>query len=288
MTLPTLSEVRRGLTMSRLRDLAYAATRATQGRWGAFGTSLLVDETGAANADTATPIGYFTTVDDHGRPQTFDLDYAVAFQPLTGHALVEEVLALREANRDLADALRLTQEYVGGETLPAVEGWGWFDALSKHAPEMLPAALNGAIDCAQEHVHAQPVDEPVNDARAALARLTHPDRVRDRIEASRQGGVNALLPPLHPEGAEMEAPASTGDQFVASDGLARLRAEWEADTPRREAAERVIAYLVALDGFYGDEAPDDRIDTADGSPDSPELLLSDLRTLVGIPNPEET
>lgn len=39
---------------------------------------------------------------------------------------------------DLAEALRLTQEYVGPETLPAVAGWSWFDALSKYHPDLLP------------------------------------------------------------------------------------------------------------------------------------------------------
>lgn len=33
----------------------------------------------------------------------------------------------------LADALRLTQEYVGDETLPPLPGWSWFDALEQYA-----------------------------------------------------------------------------------------------------------------------------------------------------------
>lgn len=33
----------------------------------------------------------------------------------------------------LARALRLTQEYVGAELLPPIEGWEWFDALNAHA-----------------------------------------------------------------------------------------------------------------------------------------------------------
>lgn len=38
---------------------------------------------------------------------------------------------------DLAEALRLTQEYVGSEVLPAAPGWSWYDALIQHAPEQL-------------------------------------------------------------------------------------------------------------------------------------------------------
>ena len=41
------------------------------------------------------------------------------------------------AIHELALALRLTQEYVGDGLLPRLPGWTWFDALTKHAPEML-------------------------------------------------------------------------------------------------------------------------------------------------------
>lgn len=42
-----------------------------------------------------------------------------------------------QAVHDVADALRLTVEYVGTGTLPPIEGWSWYDALRKHAPHML-------------------------------------------------------------------------------------------------------------------------------------------------------
>lgn len=32
----------------------------------------------------------------------------------------------------LAEAIRLTQEYIGSDQLPAIEGWCWFDALQAH------------------------------------------------------------------------------------------------------------------------------------------------------------
>ncbi len=38
---------------------------------------------------------------------------------------------------ELALAIKLTQEYVGDETLPRQEGWSWFDALMKYYPSML-------------------------------------------------------------------------------------------------------------------------------------------------------
>lgn len=37
---------------------------------------------------------------------------------------------------DLADAIRLTVEYVGNDTLPALAGWSWFDALMRYHPEI--------------------------------------------------------------------------------------------------------------------------------------------------------
>ena len=36
---------------------------------------------------------------------------------------------------DLTEAIRLTVEYTGGEILPAIEGWSWYDAMVKYAPE---------------------------------------------------------------------------------------------------------------------------------------------------------
>lgn len=46
-----------------------------------------------------------------------------------------------DAAKDLTEAIRLTQEYVGPETLPPIEGWSWYDALVKYAPEAAEAAL---------------------------------------------------------------------------------------------------------------------------------------------------
>lgn len=37
---------------------------------------------------------------------------------------------------DLAEAIRLTREYVGEDKLPALEGWSWFDAMQKYEAAM--------------------------------------------------------------------------------------------------------------------------------------------------------
>lgn len=50
----------------------------------------------------------------------------------------EELFRLVEvsAAQQLAEALRLTVEYVGTATLPALPGWSWYDALAEHFPAM--------------------------------------------------------------------------------------------------------------------------------------------------------
>jgi len=41
------------------------------------------------------------------------------------------------AVQELAQAIRLTREYVGEDVLPAIEGWSWYDALCRWAPHEL-------------------------------------------------------------------------------------------------------------------------------------------------------
>jgi hypothetical protein len=55
----------------------------------------------------------------------------------------------QQAIGDLADAIRLTVEYLGLDVLPAQPGWSWYDALAKHAPELLNsmrASMPGRIE----------------------------------------------------------------------------------------------------------------------------------------------
>lgn len=47
----------------------------------------------------------------------------------------QEAQHLAAAVHELTEALRLTVEYVGTDTLPPIEGWSWYDALVKHDPE---------------------------------------------------------------------------------------------------------------------------------------------------------
>ena len=41
-----------------------------------------------------------------------------------------------DAFYELTEAIRLTVEYVGMDTLPPIEGWSWYDALVKYAPDV--------------------------------------------------------------------------------------------------------------------------------------------------------
>ena len=54
-----------------------------------------------------------------------------------GYAAAELVLATRhEAVNELTEAIRLTVEYVGTDSLPPLPGWSYYDALKKYAPDI--------------------------------------------------------------------------------------------------------------------------------------------------------
>ena len=48
---------------------------------------------------------------------------------------------LQRANEELIQAIVFTRQYIGKERMPAVEGWSWYDALKKHAPDELNELL---------------------------------------------------------------------------------------------------------------------------------------------------
>ena len=43
------------------------------------------------------------------------------------------------AIHELTEAIRFTVEYVGTDMLPPIEGWSWYDALLKYAPDKAAA-----------------------------------------------------------------------------------------------------------------------------------------------------
>ena len=73
-----------------------------------------------------------------GKPEHRVLCMDCAYE--TGRAAVPDA-----ANRELTEAIRLTVEYVGNDMLPAIEGWDWYDALVKYAPEVAQAFVDKPI-----------------------------------------------------------------------------------------------------------------------------------------------
>jgi hypothetical protein len=67
---------------------------------------------------------------------------------------------------ELAQAIRLTREYVGEELLPPVEGWSWYDALRRHAPHELSApASSGPAATEATEPHTGLVVQPYRNDR---------------------------------------------------------------------------------------------------------------------------
>lgn len=63
------------------------------------------------------------------------------------------------AAEELAQAIRLTVEYVGNDVLPAKKGWSWFDALSKYKYEMANRFVERPLHFPRPSVNV--VDTPI-------------------------------------------------------------------------------------------------------------------------------
>jgi hypothetical protein len=74
--------------------------------------------------------------------------------PLRAYGIAEQAIeviaAQQRAIADLAVAIQLTVEYVGYDTLHARPGWSWYDALARHAPELLDSMRGSQLG---ERVH---------------------------------------------------------------------------------------------------------------------------------------
>lgn len=64
---------------------------------------------------------------------------------------------------ELCEALRLTVEYVGLETLQPVGGWSWFDALRKYRPDMAAALTSGCGEKGSPLMFDDPVKQVIAD-----------------------------------------------------------------------------------------------------------------------------
>lgn len=143
------------------------------------------------------------------------------------------------AVRELADAIRLTREYIGEDLLPPVEGWSWYDALRRWAPEYLP-----------QETMAEPEPDSPEEVQLpgpeAPPEQTEEEQLRDRLWTAEY----ALQRIREALGTESPTPDADG----LSDVIARVRAaarieddqdvtDWQRGY--RACSERVLA---ALDG----------------------------------------
>jgi hypothetical protein len=78
--------------------------------------------------------------------------------PLRAYGIAEQAIeviaAQRRAITDLAIAIQHTVEYVGYDTLHARPGWSWYDALTRHAPELLDS-MRGSQLGERVHLHGE-------------------------------------------------------------------------------------------------------------------------------------
>jgi len=105
--------------------------------------------------------------------------------------------------RELTEAIRLTVEYVGNDTLPALEGWSWFDALRKYAPEVAeqfanPPKMVSGEDLPTSGVKVWPGRE--------IAAIVYEDELPDAFDGYEGKGVTG-------------GPVSVPDYVTAEDAL---------------------------------------------------------------------
>lgn len=121
-----------------------------------------------------TPVVQIDTHRGHGRLRinlndgvVWDGDHGQGWvPPYTPRAAVPDA-----AIRELTEAIRLTVEYVGNDMLPAIEGWDWYDALVKYAPEVAQAFVDKPIH------FPKPTDAEA-ERDAALAAI---ERIREAV-----------------------------------------------------------------------------------------------------------
>lgn len=91
----------------------------------------------------------------------------------------------------LTEALRLTVEYVGMDTLPPIEGWSWFDAMVKYAPDLAQKMRNEWEQRQINKVRGFTVDHGsiINDVPDGTVRITDAKTgatVRDILPENRE------------------------------------------------------------------------------------------------------
>lgn len=78
------------------------AANTTPGVWKLWGMTVMADEDGTSNVDTAVGVANTLYRDEHGKPRTWDADYIAAMQPSVGLALA-----------DVLDVIAYVKQYEG-------------------------------------------------------------------------------------------------------------------------------------------------------------------------------
>ncbi|MFJ2719416.1 hypothetical protein [Streptomyces sp. NPDC087437] len=99
----------------------------------------------------------------------------------------ERIRALEAAVAELAQALRLTREYVGEDVLPAAEGWSWYDALRRHVPHEITAADESHADSFAGRLSSlkkQTADALAEGLAETVQRATQAEAAIERVGAA--------------------------------------------------------------------------------------------------------
>lgn len=81
--------------MSDIERLRAVAEAATPGVWKLWGMTVMADQDGTSNVDTAVGVAHTLYRDENDKPRTFDAEHIAAFDPPTVLALLGEVDRLR-------------------------------------------------------------------------------------------------------------------------------------------------------------------------------------------------
>ena len=142
------------------------------------------------------------------------------------------------AIRELTEAIRFTVEYVGNDMLPAIEGWDWYDALVKYAPEVAQAFVDKPIHFPKQTEAATAAevfrDMGIKHKAERDAALAAIERVKETLSLHNPNGrlVKEVLAALDgaPEPEEVEWEYGV-----------RNRLTWKVGFPysREEVADRI-------------------------------------------------
>ena len=76
-----------------LTELRQTAAKATPGVWKLWGMTVMADQDGTSNVDSAVEVAHTVYRDERGKPRTWDAMHIAAFDPPTALALLDRMEA---------------------------------------------------------------------------------------------------------------------------------------------------------------------------------------------------